>query len=348
MVAAQTVTCPICHREYRCLNGHVRAHGLTVAQFREQYRDAPLQSEAFIKQAAESRNKKLCNRSERYRRRFSAKMAKTMRERYSRLSADDRAAWSERSRKNMNEFIANMTPDDRAAYKARASEKAKQQDLIAFRAGGRAAWNRWNDSMTDAQRQQYRENLSQAHKRRFANMTEQELQDHIQRTNGRDTSAVERRAVECLESMGLTVEPKRKFGRHQVDAYLPELNIVVEIDGDYWHGSLRLFDESDAHPTTGQRIGDIRERDEKRRLRIAAHGVRVIRVWESDLKQHGYVEALTAAIHGNTEPSPTGNGREGVTTEARGYGAGSTMPIMGRSRRVTGTRERGTPARVKI
>lgn len=347
LAAAQTVTCPICSGQYRCINGHVRVHGITVAQFRQQYPDAPLQSDAFVAQAAESRNKKLRNRSSSYRKRFSAKMAETMRRRYSTMSDAERTAWSARSRTNMQTFIASMTPDELAAYRKRASEKARSQDLTAFRAGGRVAWHRWNASMTDDERRAHRETLSAAHKQRFANMTEQELQAHIRRTGGRDTSGPEQQAVECLEAMGLTVEPKRKFGRHEVDAYLPDLGVVVEIDGDYWHGSPRLFADDGVHPTTGQSISAIRERDARRTKCIEAKGVKVIRVWESDLEDHGYVNVLRAAIYGNTEPSPIGNGREGVTTEARGYGADSTMPVMGRPHRITDAGERGAPVRVK-
>lgn len=50
-----------------------------------------------------------------------------------------------------------------------------------------------------------------------------------------------------LESLGLTVEAEKRIGpsRKTVDIYLPELNLAIEYNGNYWHSS--KFVSSEAH-----------------------------------------------------------------------------------------------------
>jgi very-short-patch-repair endonuclease len=38
-----------------------------------------------------------------------------------------------------------------------------------------------------------------------------------------------------LEEAGVSYEPQVRFGRYVADFYLPETNVVIEVDGVYWH-----------------------------------------------------------------------------------------------------------------
>jgi len=51
-----------------------------------------------------------------------------------------------------------------------------------------------------------------------------------------------------------------------VDFYLPELNLVVEVDGDYWHNLERQ-----------------KKRDEYRNNKLKELGYKVIRIWGSEI-----------------------------------------------------------------
>jgi len=69
------------------------------------------------------------------------------------------------------------------------------------------------------------------------------------------------------------------------DAYVPSLKTFVEVNGDYWHLSPRLYEASyfDAHRgITAQEVWD---RDENKRAAARSLGYRVVTVWESEALQ---------------------------------------------------------------
>lgn len=71
-----------------------------------------------------------------------------------------------------------------------------------------------------------------------------------------------------LQSKFMVLKQFYILGVGLVDFYLPEENIVVEVDGDYWHGKQR---------PEQQRI------DEMRNLMLIEMGYRVLRFWENDV-----------------------------------------------------------------
>ncbi len=69
------------------------------------------------------------------------------------------------------------------------------------------------------------------------------------------------------------------------DAYVPSLKTFIEVNGDYWHLSPRLYEASyfDAHRgITAQEVWD---RDENKRAAARSLGYRVVTVWESEALQ---------------------------------------------------------------
>ena len=65
---------------------------------------------------------------------------------------------------------------------------------------------------------------------------------------------------------------------YQCDIIIPRMNLVLECDGDYWHGNPIFF----PNPTTMQQ-GHI-NRDRIRTIELIAKGFRVLRLWENEIK----------------------------------------------------------------
>lgn len=61
------------------------------------------------------------------------------------------------------------------------------------------------------------------------------------------------------------------------DFYIPDHNVLVEVDGDYWHGNPDKFPD----PSSMQRKN--RRRDRLKSNTAQREGYRVIRFWESDI-----------------------------------------------------------------
>jgi very-short-patch-repair endonuclease len=83
------------------------------------------------------------------------------------------------------------------------------------------------------------------------------------------------------------------FNKFCVDAYLTELNIVVQFDGDYWHGNKEKF------KTLDKRQKRRSELDISQDLYMKKAGVKVVRVWESELKNNNniLIEKINQSIY---------------------------------------------------
>lgn len=66
------------------------------------------------------------------------------------------------------------------------------------------------------------------------------------------------------------------------DFYIKSHNVIIEIDGDFWHGNPDLFkqDELKNHQIRAQRI------DELKNKWALLHGIPLIRIWERDIRKN--------------------------------------------------------------
>ena len=55
------------------------------------------------------------------------------------------------------------------------------------------------------------------------------------------TSKLEIKFARILSQMGLKFERQYRVGYKFYDFFLPDYNILVETDGDYWHGNSKKF-----------------------------------------------------------------------------------------------------------
>jgi len=68
---------------------------------------------------------------------------------------------------------------------------------------------------------------------------------------------------------------------YQCDIYIPSMNLIIEADGDYYHGNPKKYPESQLN----KRQREQRERDDSRTKELLEKGYNVIRIWENEIKQ---------------------------------------------------------------
>ncbi|KKM62447.1 hypothetical protein LCGC14_1521620, partial [marine sediment metagenome] len=93
-------------------------------------------------------------------------------------------------------------------------------------------------------------------------------------------SSIEIAMQEVLDNLNTNYISQHPIGWYIVDFYLPEQNLIVECDGDYWHN----------------RSG-VQERDAKRDSYLRRKGYKVVRIWEHEIKK----DAKNAFDSGNFE-----------------------------------------------
>jgi len=66
---------------------------------------------------------------------------------------------------------------------------------------------------------------------------------------------------------------------YQCDIFVPSMNLVIECDGDYWHGNRNIY----RNEKLTERILRQRELDNDRTRELIEKGFRVIRIWENKI-----------------------------------------------------------------
>lgn len=119
----------------------------------------------------------------------------------------------------------------------------------------------------------------------------------MRRTQGeRKQTKLESAGYKILESVGLNYEPQFVYGRYVADAYVPELNLIVQFDGDYWHG------KPDRFPALTERQKKQQEIDQRANKTAEQLGYKVLRFWESEI---GRVQSCLEELKKTTRISVT-------------------------------------------
>ena len=71
--------------------------------------------------------------------------------------------------------------------------------------------------------------------------------------------------------------------KRSYDFYLPNSNILIEVDGDYWHVNPKKYDINDRDSLTPTQKRDIRV-DEMKNKWALLHGIPIYRIWEDDIR----------------------------------------------------------------
>lgn len=66
------------------------------------------------------------------------------------------------------------------------------------------------------------------------------------------------------------------------DFYLPELNVLLEIDGDYYHAYGKIYEEMNPMQKRNHRVDEIKNEW------AGIHGYALIRIWEHDIRNNPY------------------------------------------------------------
>lgn len=85
----------------------------------------------------------------------------------------------------------------------------------------------------------------------------------------------ERQLEKQLQEQGLKYEKQKRIGDMIVDFYLPQRNLVIEVDGCWWHGCVE-------HCPTSRKPDNF----EARRQTLSVLGYQAIRIWEHEFKNN--------------------------------------------------------------
>lgn len=71
----------------------------------------------------------------------------------------------------------------------------------------------------------------------------------------------------------------KEIGRF-FDFYIPSSRVIIEVDGDYWHGYGLVREEMNPTQKKNHRVDNCKDQW------AALHGIPIIRIWEHDIRQN--------------------------------------------------------------
>ena len=110
-----------------------------------------------------------------------------------------------------------------------------------------------------------------------------------------DSSKLEKKILCVLKDLGIDFEAQFRIGKyfHKYDAKIKGSNIILEINGDFWHANPKFFKENDIlkfSKTNHPKAKDIWKKDEKNREFAEKNGYKVVYLWECEVKKKTEVE----------------------------------------------------------
>ncbi len=94
------------------------------------------------------------------------------------------------------------------------------------------------------------------------------------------SSDLERYVAECMPEF----QRNQKISKWVVDLVHPDVKIIVEVNGDYWHGNPKVYPPDAYINGIGMTAGEKNAADGHRNEQLRKMGYDVIVLWESDLR----------------------------------------------------------------
>ncbi len=88
-------------------------------------------------------------------------------------------------------------------------------------------------------------------------------------------SSIELLIHQLLTGLGIIFETQKPIGPYVVDIYLPNKNLIIECDGNYWHN-----------------LPGVQEKDKKRDLYLRKQGYKILRLWEDEIREISSLELV--------------------------------------------------------
>ena len=120
------------------------------------------------------------------------------------------------------------------------------------------------------------------------------ISSHIVQFENCEMNRIEKIVYDYIINLNIDVKFSVILGYLQFDFGIKDKRILIEIDGDYWHGNPLLFnvDGSDNKRKLNNQQLDKIEKDIKKTEFALKHNFKLIRIWENEINDGSFIEKL--------------------------------------------------------
>lgn len=196
-------------------------------------------------------------------------------------------------------------------HNPKAKEHSAETRRKQYASGERVQWNKgkkWEETYTEEEienlREQYKnpnrnKKISEAfkgkpkseehkkslkkafNKKEYVEQKQKEMSERLKNGTFNISSIVEEEFIKkCIEPLGISFETQYylKDLHHYCDVYIPFKNIIIEFQGDYWHGNPKKYTKEMLSEYQLKKV----EKDNELRAYCKENNIRLIEIWESD------------------------------------------------------------------
>ncbi len=157
-------------------------------------------------------------------------------------------------------------------HNEKAIENSSKTRREQYKSGEREQWNKckkWIETYSESDIKR----LTKIHREKIYRMlTEGEFSL---------SSKIEKEFIEkCVKPLGIdfTTQYYIKDLHHYCDVYIPSKNIIIEFQGDYWHGNPKKYEKEELSEYQLEKV----KKDEILRDYCKNNDIKLIEIWESD------------------------------------------------------------------
>jgi G:T-mismatch repair DNA endonuclease (very short patch repair protein) len=135
-------------------------------------------------------------------------------------------------------------------------------------------------------------NISNALKKIWSNLSDDEFNKRMIRLHKNFISKLEIRVRDALNRMNISFTPQFPLNNLIYDIKIDNTNILIEVNGDFWHGNPRKYKSTDILPFPKKEVivESLWKKDEKKLNIALKNGYKLLPLWEMDIKPLNDIE----------------------------------------------------------
>ena len=269
MSAGQKFKCEICGKEFKAItNSHLKRHEITTVEYKMKYPDSILGNfDRFNEWRHSNENKENCQKMTEIV--YSSEEIKTKRK-----NRVKKATSTKEYKKRQSELMTNI-------YKKNPEEYVNSRKRTPTNWMKKSNYERWTILYGKEVADKKMESWSKRNKLP---------------SSSKDTKP-ERLFALMLDMINIKYEKQKSVKKYKCDFYIPEYNLIVEIDGDYWHANPKKYKANDIIGPSKKTAKKIWESDKTKTHDILNEGYKVLRYWASDLKNITHEKIFEDIVH---------------------------------------------------
>ena len=269
MSAGQKFKCEICGKEFKAItNSHLKRHNITTEEYKKKFPESIFGNfDRFNSWRNSKENKENC-------RKMNKKVYNSEVIRAKRKSRVLEATRSKKYREKQSKIMTEVYNNNPEEY----VNSRKREPTLWMKKSNYERWLAlYGKEIADKKMESW------------------SLKNKIP-GNSKDTKP-ERVFASLLDLNNISYEKQKSVKKYKCDFYIPDYNLIVEIDGDYWHANPSKYNAEDLIGPSKKTAKSIWESDKTKTEEILNEGYKVLRYWASDLKNISHDKVFEDIVH---------------------------------------------------